>query len=327
MEIGKFTYFLIFAGTLVMILCVLKFRTNVDLSSDPVLKNNKTTLLSGFHHIIMMFIFLGCILVFYTLYQGWQNTSIFFIGFVFFFGAIFAFLQILLNSDMLVSLKDQQHEMVETNRQLHQTQDVTIFALAYLAEMRDIGTKKHLERTAQYVRLLAEELFKLSKYHTYIRPSYIADLTKSVLLHDIGKVAIPDSILKKPGELTPEEFEIVKKHCEYGTQVLKMADEKLSFQSFLKIAIQMVATHHEKWNGTGYPCGLKGDAIPLSGRIMALADVYDALRSDRCYKKGLSHEEACRIIWQEKGKHFDPEIVDVFFGIKDKFHEVFKAMA
>jgi response regulator RpfG family c-di-GMP phosphodiesterase len=327
MTLIKFTYLLIISGTIVMFLCILKFRTNVALSKNTALKKHRIFLLSGFHHVLMMFIFLGCILVFYTLYQGLQNVSNFFIGFVFFLGAIFALLEILLHSDTLISLKDQHNEVEETNRQLLQTEDVTIFALAYLAEMRYPETGKHLERTVHYVRLLAEELSRLQKYRTYLTPSYIADLTKAVPLHDIGKVAIPDSILKKPGKLTPEEFEIIKKLCEYGTQVLKIADEKLSFQSFLKIAIQLVSSHHEKWDGTGYPKGLKGEAIPLSGRIMALADMYEALRSDRCYKKSISHEESCSVISQERGKQFDPEIVDVFLGIGEKFHEISKAMA
>jgi response regulator RpfG family c-di-GMP phosphodiesterase len=322
MTITKFTYLLIFSGIIVMFLCILKFRTNVALSRDPAFKNNKISMLSGFHQILMMFFFLGCILVFYTLYQGRQNVSIFFIGFVFFFGAIFALLEILLQSDMLISLKVQHNDVVEKNRQLLQTEGVTIFALAYQAELRDLETGKHLERTAHYVRLLAEELSRLPKYRTYLTPSYIADLTKSAPLHDIGKVAIPDAILRKPGKLTPEEFAIIKGHCEYGTRVLKIADEKLSFQSFLKIAIQIVSSHHEKWNGTGYPRGLKGEAIPLSGRIMALADVYDALRSDRCYKKAFSHEETCTMISQEKGKQFDPEIIDVFSGVESKFREI-----
>jgi putative two-component system response regulator len=199
--------------------------------------------------------------------------------------------------------------------------------LAYQAELRDLETGKHLERTAQYVRLLAEELAKLPKYRSYLTPVYIADLTKSAPLHDIGKVAIPDSILKKPGKLTPEEFEIIKQHCDYGTKVLVLAEGKLSFRSFLKIAIQIVSSHHEKWDGTGYPKGLKGDTIPLSGRIMALADVYDALRSDRCYKKSIPHEETYKIILQEKGTHFDPYIVDVFSGIEKKFNEISNAMA
>lgn len=324
----EFTYALIFAGTIVMFLCIMKFRDNVRLSKNIIPKDsNIIALISGSHQIFMMFFFLGGILVFYTIYQGIQNISIYFVGVIFFFGAIFVLLGILLQSDMLSSIKAQHNEVVEANRQLLKTEGVTIFALAYQAELRDMETGKHLERTAHYVRLLAEELSRLPKYRTYLTSRYIADLVKSAPLHDIGKVAIPDSILRKPGKLTPDEFEIIKKHCEYGTRVLTIADEKLDFQSFLKIAIQVVSSHHEKWNGTGYPKGLKGDAIPLSGRIMALADVYDALRSERCYKKSFSHEDTCRIISQEKGEHFDPDIVDVFSGIEKKFNEISDAMA
>ncbi|MBN2037219.1 MAG: HD domain-containing protein [Chitinispirillaceae bacterium] len=275
----------------------------------------------------MMFFFLGYILVFYTFFQGTRHISMFFLGVIFFFGTIFVFLGILLHADMLTSLKVQHKEIAEANRQLLKTEGVTILALAYQAELRDLETGKHLERTAHYVQLIAEELARIPKYRTYLTQGYIADLVKSAPLHDIGKVAIPDSILKKPGKLTPEEFEIIKKHCEYGMKVLQMADEKLDFRSFLKIAIQIVSTHHEKWNGSGYPFGMKGESIPLSGRIMALADVYDALRSDRCYKKACSHEETCMIISHEKGEHFDPEIVDVFNGVEKKFREISCALA
>jgi response regulator RpfG family c-di-GMP phosphodiesterase len=327
MTLANFTYLLIFSGTVVMFLCFLKFKTNIGLSKGLALKNGRIGMLSGFHQILMMFFFLGYILIFYTLYQGWQGASVFFIGVVFFFGAIFALLGILLQSDMLVSLRKQHNEVVETNRQLLKTESVTIFALAYQAELRDLETGRHLERTAHYVRLLAEELSTLPEYLTYLSPAYIADLTKSAPLHDIGKVAIPDSILRKPGRLTPDEFEIIKKHCDYGTMVLTLADEKLDFRSFLKIAIQLVSSHHEKWNGTGYPRGLRGEAIPVSGRIMALADVYDALRSDRCYKKACSHEETIRIISQERGKHFDPAIADVFCRVEKKFHEISVSLA
>jgi response regulator RpfG family c-di-GMP phosphodiesterase len=305
-----------------MFLCILKFRTNVRISKSLILKNSRIGLLSGSHQILMMFFFLGYILVFYTLFQGVRNISMFFIGVIFFLGAIFVFLGILLQADMLSSLKVQHKEVVEANRQLLKTEGVTILALAYQAELRDLETGRHLERTAHYVQLIAEELARIPKYRSYLTPVYIADLKKSAPLHDIGKVAIPDSILKKPGKLTPEEFEIIKKHCEYGMKVLQMADEKLDFRSFLKIAIQIVSTHHERWNGSGYPFGLKGESIPLSGRIMALADVYDALRSDRCYKKACSHEETRRIISLEKGEHFDPEIVDAFNGIEKKFSEI-----
>jgi response regulator RpfG family c-di-GMP phosphodiesterase len=327
MTLTNSTYLLIAGGAILMFLCLLKFRANLRFSKEILLKSRRIALLSGFHQILLTFFLMGYIVVYYTLYQGIQNFSIFFIGVIFFFGAIFAFLGMLLQSDMLFSLKKEHKEVVETNQQLLQTEGVTIYALAYQAELRDLETGKHLERTAHYVRLIAEELSTLPKYRTYLTPSYIADLVKSAPLHDIGKVAIPDLILKKPGKLTPEEFEIIKTHCEYGTKVLRLAEEKLNFKSFLKIAIQLVSSHHEKWNGTGYPNGLEGETIPLSGRIMALADVYDALRSDRCYKKGMSHEETLKIISQEKGTHFDPEIVDVFCGIEKKFKEISRALA
>ncbi|MEW5814215.1 MAG: HD domain-containing phosphohydrolase [Spirochaetota bacterium] len=206
--------------------------------------------------------------------------------------------------------------------QLVQTQDVTIFALAYQAEIRDNETGRHLERTALYVQFLAEEIQKNSRYKSYLTNNYIYDLIKSTPLHDIGKVGVPDSILRKPGKLTPEEFDEIKKHCEYGAMILKKAEEKLQFRSFLEIAIQLTSSHHEKWNGAGYPKGLHGEAIPLSGRIMALADVYDALRSERIYKKALPHEECVKIIIQGKDEHFDPYIVKAFLGIEKKFKEI-----
>lgn len=323
MELMNLAEILIAAGVIIMTLCIIKYRDNVTISKGILEKSGtKSALLSGFHQIVIMFLFLGYIVVFYYLNEGIQPSTSFFIGVIFFFGTISAMLGILLQSDMLTSVKTRQNEVIKVNQQLLQTENVTIFALAYQAELRDLETGKHLERTARYVELLAENLARIQKYCTYLSPVYIADLVKSAPLHDIGKVAIPDSILKKSGKLTPEEFEIIKKHCAYGMSVLKIADEKLSFQSFLKIAIQMVASHHERWDGKGYPAGLCGDAIPLSGRIMSLADVYDALRSERCYKKALSHEEAYKIILKERGTQFDPDLVDVFSTIEKKFHEI-----
>lgn len=318
-----FTYLLILSGVLVMFFCIIKFRSNVQLAKDIIAKNShRMFLMSGFHQVLMMFFFVGYSIVFYSVYQGIQLTNIFYVGVIFFFGAIFVLLGSLFQSDMLFSMRAQQKEMLLKNQQLLETESVTIFALAYQAELRDQETGRHLERTARYVRLLAEELSRLPKYQSYLSPEYIVDLEKSAPLHDIGKVAIPDSILRKPGKLTPEEFEIIKKHCEYGTRVLRIADEKLSFQSFLKIAIQMVASHHERWNGKGYPNGLRQEAIPLSGRIMALADVYDALRSERCYKKAIPHEKTLEILSRERGEQFDPDLVDVLLNIEKKFHEI-----
>ena len=148
------------------------------------------------------------------------------------------------------------------------------------------------------------------------------DLVKSAPLHDIGKVGIADSILLKPGTLTPEERQEIQRHCEMGARVLRIAEKKLKFQSFLTIAIQLTLYHHEKWDGTGYPNGLAGEAIPLSGRIMALADNYDALRTTRPYKSAFSHEQSRGIIQENRGTHFDPALVDAFLRREADFRRI-----
>jgi len=214
-----------------------------------------------------------------------------------------------------------------TAQRLHETQDATIMALAYQAELRDLEVGRHIERTSKYVEILARELSGSDQYRSYLTNSYITDLVKAAPLHDIGKVGIPDAILNKPGGLDEKEFEHIKQHCEYGALVLKKAEEKLTFQSFLKIAMQMVMYHHENWNGGGYPHGLSGEDIPLSARIMAVADVYDAVRSRRPYKDPMSHPEAISIILQKKGKHLDPEIVEVFLRREKEFAEIALRMA
>jgi len=214
-----------------------------------------------------------------------------------------------------------------TNAELHETQNVTIFALAYQAELRDRQTGRHLERTAAYVRILAEELALLPSFRAYLTPAYVEDLVKAAPLHDIGKVGIADAILLKPGKLTPQEMEEIRKHCDYGASVLRRAEEKLKFQSFLSIAIQLTLYHHEKWDGSGYPHGLKGDAIPLSGRIMALADNYDALRSERPYKAPMPHAECRSIIVSLTGIHFDPALVAAFTARDAQFKDVSERLA
>lgn len=214
-----------------------------------------------------------------------------------------------------------------TADELMETQDVTIFALAYQAELRDRQTGKHLERTALYVRILAEELALLPSYRAYLTPAYIADLVKSAPLHDIGKVGITDTILLKPARLTLEETTEIRKHCEYGARVLRIAEAKLKFQSFLTIAVQLTLYHHEKWDGTGYPHGLRGDAIPISGRIMALADNYDALRTVRPYKDAMSHEESRTVIVGLRGSHFDPALVDAFLRREGELRRVSEDLA
>jgi len=198
-------------------------------------------------------------------------------------------------------------------------------ALAKLTEERDPETGEHLYRMKKYSKMIAEFLSKEDKYKDIIDIDYIDNIERFSPLHDIGKVAIPDEILLKPGKLTHEEFEIMKNHTIYGAKVLKTADEILerNGMSIYKTAIDIVEGHHEKWDGSGYPYGRKGEEIPLSARIVAIADVFDALTSKRQYKKPFSFEDTIKIIKKGSGKHFDPFIVDVFIkninAIKSKY--------
>ncbi|NVJ57142.1 MAG: HD domain-containing protein [Vibrionaceae bacterium] len=217
-----------------------------------------------------------------------------------------------LTNQMLDSLESSQNE-VKTTR------DVAIVSLSALAESRDNETGAHILRTQEYVRALACYLSCFEQHQDLLTESYIELLYKSAPLHDVGKVAIPDNILLKPGKLTDEEFEVMKKHPELGAKALSMAEKQLGSNSFLKLAKEISLTHHEKWDGSGYPNQLKGAEIPLSGRLMALADVYDALISERVYKKAFSHEKAKAIILQGEGNHFDPQVVEAFIAIEDEF--------
>jgi len=208
----------------------------------------------------------------------------------------------------------------KVNIDLLKTQDVTILSLASLAATRSNETGAHLFRTQRYIKILAEYLKNKDKFKQYLNTEQINLLVKSCPLHDIGKVGVPDSILLKPGKLTPEEFDEMKKHTIYGKDALEI--EAIGSNSFLDTAKEIAYTHHEKWDGSGYPSGLRGDNIPISGRLMALADVYDALISKRCYKDAFTHENAKEIITKEKGTHFDPEIVDAFMVLEKEFYEI-----
>ena len=194
-----------------------------------------------------------------------------------------------------------------------ETRDVTIFALARLAESRDSETGMHLERVRNYVRILAEQLAQSPALFPMVTGDFIQMLYDTSPLHDIGKVAIPDAILLKPGKLTTPEYEIMKRHVAIGAATLDEALALYPEAKFLEMARDTAATHHEKFDGTGYPAGLSGERIPLCGRIMALADVYDAITSKRVYKEAHSHEFACSEIRKEAGKHFDPRLVEAFF--------------
>jgi putative two-component system response regulator len=208
---------------------------------------------------------------------------------------------------------------------LNDTQDVTIYALATLAEYRENETGSHILRTQRYVKALARHLMGKEKFKKFLNPEIIELLYKSAPMHDIGKVGVPDGILLKPGKLTPEEFEVMKKHTEYGLEVIIKSEQTLGVDpktSFLRFAREIAYTHQEKWDGSGYPEGMKGEQIPLSGRIMAIADVYDALISKRVYKPPISHDATVRIIEHGRGSHFDPDMVDAFLEVKEEFRQI-----
>jgi PAS domain S-box-containing protein len=205
---------------------------------------------------------------------------------------------------------------------IKETQSAAILGFARLTEYRDKDTGKHLERIREYTRVLAIGLSRLPKFADYITADYIEDLCLSSVLHDVGKVGIEDLILQKPGRLSPEEFEKIKQHTRLGGEALKAVDQEIHRESFLTIGKEVAFSHHERWDGMGYPAGKKGEQIPLSARIVALADVYDALVSERKYKKPIPHEEAMKIIVSERGTHFDPDVVDVFIENQETFYRI-----
>jgi putative two-component system response regulator len=209
-------------------------------------------------------------------------------------------------------------EVQRRTAELRDVQDVTILTMASLAETRDNETGDHIVRTQHYVRLLAEQLRAHPRFSAYLDDVMIDRLFKSAPLHDIGKVGIPDSILLKPGKLTAEEFEIMKTHTTLGKLAIESAESRLGKKvPFLECAKEIAYSHQEKWDGSGYPEGRVGDDIPISARLMAIADVYDALISKRVYKPAFTHEAALAIIVQGRATHFDPDVLDAFVAIQD----------
>lgn len=200
-----------------------------------------------------------------------------------------------------------------------ETRDVAIFAMAKLAESRDPETGAHLERVRSYCRILAQQLAAVDAFKSEVTAEYIRLIYQTSPLHDIGKVGIPDSVLLKPGRLSDREFEIMKTHTEIGAQTLSAALAQFPGIMFLQMARDIAATHHERVDGSGYPRGLRGEAIPLSGRIVALADVYDALTSKRVYKNAFAHDVAKSMIVSESGTQFDPPVVEAFLAAEAQF--------
>ena len=214
----------------------------------------------------------------------------------------------------------------EVDRRTHQVravQEVTILALASLAETRDNDTGNHLKRTQEYIKCLALRLTAHEQFSARLTDTYLSMIIKSAPLHDIGKVGIPDSILLKPGALTDDEFEIMKTHTILGRMAIENAEKSLGYQvDFLRVAKEIALSHHERWDGTGYPAQLAGEEIPLSARLMAVADVYDSLISRRVYKNAMLHEEARAIVVDQRETQFDPLIIDAFIDCAEEFRMI-----
>jgi putative two-component system response regulator len=214
-------------------------------------------------------------------------------------------------------------EVAKRTREVMAIQDVTILAMASLAETRDSDTGNHIRRTQYYVKALAEKLKPHPRFSATLTDHFINMLFKSAPLHDIGKVGIPDRILLKPGRFSADEFDIMKTHTTLGRDAIQHAEDSLGTNvEFLSMAKEIAYGHQEKWDGAGYPLGIAGDAIPLSARLMAVADVYDALISRRVYKEGMPHEKAVSIIVEGKGTHFDPDMTDAFVEIQEEFRAI-----
>jgi HD-GYP domain-containing protein (c-di-GMP phosphodiesterase class II) len=259
----------------------------------------------------------------------WLATQQAFFRMGLFVGTAFPIATVVCNYIFLTVLKYRLEEkkMLTGMRELLLTQDITIESMANLAEYRDPETGGHIKRTRRYVRLLAEHIKHHDKYKHFLSDANIDMLYKSAPLHDIGKVGIPDYILLKPGGLTDKEFEVMKTHTTLGRDVIESSVRKLGKKSFLTIAAEMAHSHQEKWDGSGYPQGLKEDAIPISGRLMALADVYDALISKRVYKPPFPHAKSVDIIKKGRGTHFDPDMVDAFLEINEQFRNIARKFA
>jgi len=241
-----------------------------------------------------------------------------------FISPVLSLMVLVCNYSLLTFLKFwyEEQRAKERTRELTMVQEATIESMSSLTETRDPDTGGHIKRTQNYIRLLAEYLKHRPKFRVLLDDETIDLLCKSAPLHDIGKVGVSDRILLKPGKLTEQEFEEMKQHTIYGRDTILAAERKLGNVSFLRFARDIAYTHHERWDGYGYPEGLRGDQIPIPGRLMALADTYDALTSKRVYKSQLPHEKAVQIITEEKGSQFDPEVVDAFLAAKEDFRQI-----
>jgi putative two-component system response regulator len=232
-------------------------------------------------------------------------------------------------SERTQQIQEQSNELVRRSEQVIAAQSATISAFCSLVEARDNETGNHIRRTQHYVLALCEHLTGHPRFSSELTKQNIQLIFKSAPLHDIGKVAIPDSILHKPGRLDADEWAVMQRHAEFGAAAIAAAQGSVGDDdaSFLEYARQIALTHHERWDGSGYPRQLAGDAIPLAGRLMAVADVYDALISRRVYKPAFSHDEAVLLMRGEKGRHFDPDILECMLTIAPRFKDIASSFA
>ena len=219
-------------------------------------------------------------------------------------------------------INEQAQKIQIQNARVIEMQNNTIIGMANLVENRDVDTGEHVKRTSAYVKLLAEEAKKTLEYRNILTDKYIALVVKAAPMHDIGKIVVPDAILKKPGKLTLDEFLQIQRHTIEGARIVHEVLDDNSDPEYVKIAAEIALCHHEKWNGKGYPQGLSGNDIPLSARIMAVADVFDALASDRAYKKAFPFEKAIEIIRESSGTHFDPLVVQAFLNAEERVRDI-----
>lgn len=222
--------------------------------------------------------------------------------------------------------KDLEGVVRRQTAKIEKIQREIIISLANMIESRDGSTGQHVKRTSQYVEMIIEELKKRNLFADVIDDAFIYNVIKAAPMHDIGKIKVPDQVLQKPGKLTEEEFEIMKQHSPEGGKIIRMIMEQIEEKDYIEVAYNVAKFHHEKWNGRGYPDGLAGEEIPLEARIMAVADVFDALISKRCYKDAMSLDKAFGIIEESKGDHFDPQIAQVFLELRPQIEEYLSAM-
>jgi HD-GYP domain-containing protein (c-di-GMP phosphodiesterase class II) len=217
-------------------------------------------------------------------------------------------------------------KLLTAEKNLKKNHKEMIIGFATLVENKDGSTGGHIKRTSIYVKLLANELRKRGYYTDILTDEYLENLYQAAPMHDIGKIAVPDVILQKPGKLTAEEFDVIKQHTVNGGKIIKETFVRMNNHSYSRVAYEVAKYHHEKWNGNGYPKGLKEDKIPLCARIMSIADVFDAVSEKRCYRDALPLEQCFSIIEEGKGRDFEPILVDVFLDMKDKIVEGYNSL-